>query len=144
MRRKAINALSEFLEIERLRGCSEQTISRKLREIRDFLRFIRGRYEKVTSVEAERYINCLKETRKPKYVNSVITSLKQFFNYLIAGGDVLINPFVKIEKVKSDNETDAGIFSESEIKSILKSTEKGRRKIEAIKKRDRAIIELLY
>jgi len=119
--------LNEFIEREMLKGISDDTLRRK------------------NIVE---YIRITGKDLAPKLVNRKLTYLRQFFDYLLTEGEILLNPVLEIERLKEEDDKPSGVFTELEIKDILEASLISfpgcRRKSITLMTRDRAILELLY
>ena len=137
--------LNDFIDYERLKGYSEDTIRIKRKSIERFLSFIGPECRKAAREDILRFIDDLKgKGISPEKINLHCAHLDQFYDFLIENETVLVNPVSFIPRIKCFR-NHSGIFSEWEIKEILVSSETYRKQKSApIMKRDRAILELLY
>lgn len=138
--------LNEFLEREMLRGISEDTLRRKRRELERFVKYI-GEVRKAEVSDIAEYIRVTGSDLPPRLVNRKLTYLRQFFDYLLTEGEILLNPVLEVERLKETDNKHSVIFTELEIKDILKASltsSPGCRKSIPLMARDRAILELLY
>lgn len=146
---KTFNLIMEFEERERLKGLRESTVYKKMLDLKKFIKHFdreeAGNHNKRSALTAgrddlERYLE-LQRSRNisSSLYNHIIAALQEFYSFLVEMGEILVNPALKLERVKTITKSHRGIFRVDEIKrmlSVIPDTDAGIR--------DRAIIELLY
>ena len=136
--------LNEFIEHEGLKGLTEGSLAVKKRNIERFLKHVDYQYKAVDSDDIESFLDELKGL-SPERINLALSHIRQFYDYLLVTGKILLNPAEPIKSLKTGKENHSGIFTEEEVKELLRaSSTHRRRKSRLIMKRDRAILELLY
>ena len=106
--------LNGFLEREMLRGISEDTLKRKRKELERFLDHT-PEYRKTESSDIAEYIKNTGKELSPRLVNRKLTYLRQFFEYLLSEGEVLLNPVLELDRLKEEDDKHSGVFTELEI-----------------------------
>ena len=127
--------LDEFIEQEKNKGYTVRVLKRK----RDFINeFIESVQKPVTSVTYEDILSYF-DLQEVASFNRKVSYIRQFFEFLLEKGKVLVNPSINIEKKDEPEGEHLGLFNEEEIKRIIYFT-----KLTPVGLRDRAIIELFY
>ena len=129
----------QYLKLER--GLSENSIAAYRRDLDDFFSYIKVKNPgSVDTGMVSRYINHLTATgKKPATIARRISSLRQFFSYLLDNVQIKINPIQSYAAPKIAR-YHPHYLSPEEITLIIESIETDTN----IGKRDRAIFELLY
>ena len=127
--------LNEFIEREMNKGYTLKVLKRKRVEINNFIKFVQ---KPVVSVTDEDILMFLDSQEIASY-SWKLTYIRQFFEFILEKGKILVDPAVNIENAKKAESEHLGLFSEEEIKRIIYFT-----RITPLGLRDRAIVELFY
>ncbi len=134
--------ITDYLAHLRLeRGLSSNSLSSYRRDLLSFVEFVKVQdIALITVVDAGKYMSDLNNKgRKPATIARKLSTLKQFFTYVVNAGQCRKNPFTSYSAPKISR-YHPPYLTVSEIERIIDSinleSEKG--------KRDRMIIELLY
>ena len=138
--------LNEFIEREKAKGFREDTIRAKKRHVSRYLKSIKYGPQKLTEDSIVIYLVSLRENELCwEKVDLNLTHIQQFCEFLILKECLLQSPARDINRMNIRSCSDTGIYTRGEVKSLLKSaSKKKKRKVEILMKRDRSIIELFY
>lgn len=138
--------LNDFIEYERLKKYTRDTIRRKSQFIKSYISFIDNDYKNATRESVDEYITYLQcNNKSAEKINLHITYITQFFNYLIEREIITSNPASNIIKPSAKKTSQSIIFTKDEIKLLFNATQTyHKRKSLNVMIRDRAIIELFY
>lgn len=140
--------IDEFSESEIRRGLKPATAGLKKSDLEKFFIYLEEKrpgktYANITADEIREYLEDYEElTGRPVTSgmhNKRISTFIEFYNYLLENEEAILNPAISIEYLPVSKGDHLGIFTEEEVKRILKvipDTPIGRR--------DLAMIELLY
>jgi integrase/recombinase XerD len=137
--------IKEYIDREKQRGLAENTVKVKETTLKRFYSFLDEAKEwkglaRVTEEDIEEFIKeGLLEKRTGKEHNRRLGILKNFYDYLIQKGAVLKNPAEELRSLKIERVKKPPVFSEEEIKQILKAVPKT-----PVGTRDRAMFETFY
>jgi integrase/recombinase XerD len=141
MKKETSKLIKEYITYKTLQGLKEKQLKRK--ESRLLALFSSKLIPKTINLITERDLNSYLKVRSKlicnKTYNDHVTLIKDFFNYLKQEDKILLNPARKLERIKHQTKKHLGVFTEEEVKEILKAIPATNTGI-----RDRAIIETLY
>ena len=140
-----------YLEYLKIRNFSERTIKGKSFGIEYFINYIRNKgienFDKVTEEDIKEYQkyryyyqNKIGIQDSPGHQNWHISTVKQFFKYLIKSGELNYNPAQNIELVKEPKRLPKSALTHKEVKKIINQININ----EPLGYRDRTILEVLY
>lgn len=118
----------------RLEGLSEETIKNKCYTLKALDRYLEKDITKISVADLKMYILNKQTTCKSNTLNTIITTIKSFFNFLYDEGYLDINPSRKIKKVKE----------EKRLRKSLNDVNLEQVRLACDNKRDRALIEFTY
>lgn len=118
----------------RLEGLSEETIKNKCYTLKALDRYLEKDITKISVADLKMYILNKQTTCKSNTLNTIITTIKSFFNFLYDEGYLDINPSRKIKKVKE----------EKRLRKSLNDVNLEQVRLACDNKRDRALIEFAY
>jgi integrase/recombinase XerC len=135
--------LERYHESEKLKGLSEKSVTRKVRDLEKFLVYLEENtlgktVLRATEKEVEKYFNILEPLLVPHSYNRKLNSLCGFYDYLQREGKVLVNPARELRRKRRIKRAPE-CFTEEEIKRILESID-----MTPVGRRDRAMFETLY
>jgi integrase/recombinase XerD len=130
-----------FIELEK--SLSDNTLASyeyDLKKYKDFIDIYKlHSFADVEEMHIEKFLAYLRKDNKASTGARILSSLKQFYDYLINRGDAEINPFENFDSPKLSRKL-PDILSYNEIEKILNQIEVN----ESLGLRDRAIIETMY
>ncbi|HAT4315882.1 TPA: tyrosine-type recombinase/integrase [Clostridium perfringens] len=119
-----MNGLNEFLEEEREKDLSVNTLEKYERDLKLLFKYLKRKensIEKITKKEIEKYINLLKrEGYKPSSINSKIISINKYLKFL--GSEFRIKSIKVQEKMYIDN-----ILTKREFERLIKACSENKR-----------------
>lgn len=133
---KRQKAIQMFIVTKRVEGCSENTIINYLGTLRKFFNDIDQELEEITADQI-RYYLAIRSTRdklSKQSQDNELRVLKSFFKWCSGEEYIKRNPTENIKAIKKEKRIKRS-FSETELEIIREAAEK---------KRDKAIIEVLY
>jgi integrase/recombinase XerD len=136
--------INEFTVNENLKGLKSETVKRKVNNIEKLVQYLKESPENLTLLslteeKLKEYLNILKGRISAKEYNGRLSNIRMFYQYLKDEEVLLINPALMINCEKVIDEKHLGLFTEDEVRAILKVIPEIYAGI-----RDRAILELLY
>ena len=126
--------LKMFLAVKTLEGYSKGTLMNYSREIMNFSRHIFKPVNEVTIMDLRQYIALNHEKLKASTINTKITRLKSFFNWMHDEGYIENNPTRNLDYIKTEKRVRKGLTLEQ--MELLRAC--------CITKREKALIEFLY
>lgn len=118
----------------KLEGLSEETIKNKCYTLKALNRYLEKDINKISVADLKMYILHKQTTCKSNTLNTIITTIKSFFNFLYDEGYLDINPSRKLKKVKE----------EKRLRKSLNDVSLEQVRLACSNKRDRALIEFTY
>lgn len=118
----------------KLEGLSEETIKNKCYTLKALNRYLEKDINKISVADLKMYILHKQTTCKSNTLNTIITTIKSFFNFLYNEGYLDINPSRKLKKVKE----------EKRLRKSLNDVSLEQVRLACSNKRDRALIEFTY
>lgn len=118
----------------KLEGLSEETIKNKCYTLKALNRYLEKDINKISVADLKMYILHKQTTCKSNTLNTIITTIKSFFNFLYDEGYLDINPSRKLKKVKE----------EKRLRKSLNDVSLEQVRLASSNKRDRALIEFTY
>jgi len=126
------------------RGSSENTCDSYKRDLEKFLNFLKKKKKNpinATRVDIDNFILYLDSTGLTKRsVCRIISSIRVFYNFLLAKGEITASPAVNIETPKFRKNLPS-VLSQEEVRRIIETPETS---FNPLGLRDRAMFELLY
>jgi integrase/recombinase XerC len=142
MNRDEKELIQEFDEHEKLRGLNDTDRKIKIREIEKYLNYLERNgklFSQVRPEDVKEYIEWRYRDVKPRTINRGLSNLDSFYRFLVENEKALFNPAAPLGRLPEDRDAHYGIFTEEEVKGILKCINNT---ITGI--RDRAVFELVY
>lgn len=118
----------------KLEGLSEETIKNKCYTLKALNRYLEKDINKISVADLKMYILHKQTTCKSNTLNTIITTIKSFFNFLYDEGYLDINPSRKLKKVKETKR----------LRKSLNDITLEQVRLTCSNKRDRALIEFSY
>lgn len=118
----------------KLEGLSEETIKNKCYTLKALNRYLEKDINKISVADLKMYILHKQTTCKSNTLNTIITTIKAFFNFLCDEGCIEVNPSRKLKKVKE----------EKRLRKSLNDITLEQVRLTCSSKRDRALIEFSY
>ena len=118
----------------RLEGLSDETIKNKMYTLNALNEYLEKDIHKVTIADLKMYILKKQSECKSNTLNSIITTIKTFFKFLVEEGYIENNPAYKLKKVKEEKRLRHSV-NEVTFEQI---------RLACKNKRDRAIVEFAY
>lgn len=125
------------------RKYSEHTVGSYWNDLLDYYNFLKSRninFLDISSITAREYAyHLVKKPLKPSSVNRKISSVRNFYRFLILEEHLEANPFDQIESIKTEQKLPRYIYS-NDIEALFKSIDTN----DYLGNRNYAILELLY
>lgn len=139
-----IKKFEEYLYV--IRNYSKYTVSGYIKDVEDFLNYIRQNKLASSLTDIKRSRTCtyyvselVKKGYAAKSINRKISSLRTFYNYLLKEGIIEVNYFKEVENVKTPKKLPAFV-DETDMMTILDSIDTNT----DLGNRNRVLLELLY
>lgn len=95
-----MDMIDMFLQIKRLEGFSESTLRNRFYTLRELDKFVNKSYKDISISDLRMYISHKQSQNKQTTINSVISQIKPFFNWLVEEDYLDKNPALKLKKTK--------------------------------------------
>ena len=139
-----IKKFEDYLYV--IRNYSKYTVSGYIKDVEDFLKYIRTNKLASSLTDIRRSRTCsyyvselVKKGYAAKSINRKISSLRTFYNYLLKEGIIEVNYFKEVENVKTPKKLPAFV-DETDMITILDSIDTN----SDLGNRNRVLLELLY